>query len=46
VTAIRDARPIDRGAILAVTLAAYEQYAAALTPPLWRVPAEHPGDAK
>jgi len=35
VTAIRDARPIDRGAILAVTLAAYEQYAAALTPPLW-----------
>ena len=34
-TAIRDARPIDRGAILAVTLAAYEQYAAALTPPLW-----------
>jgi GNAT superfamily N-acetyltransferase len=35
VTAIRDARPSDRGAILAVTLAAYEQYAAALTPPLW-----------
>jgi GNAT superfamily N-acetyltransferase len=35
VTAIRDARPIDRGAILVVTLAAYEQYAAALTPPLW-----------
>jgi len=35
VTAIRDARPSDRGAILAVTLAAYEQYAAALPPPLW-----------
>jgi len=35
VTAIRDARPSDRGAILAVTLAAYEQYAAALAPPLW-----------
>jgi GNAT superfamily N-acetyltransferase len=35
VTALRDARPSDRGAILAVTLAAYEQYAAALTPPLW-----------
>ena len=34
-TAIRDARPSDRGAILAVTLAAYEQYAAALAPPLW-----------
>jgi len=35
VTAIRDARPSDRDAILAVTLAAYEQYAAALTPPRW-----------
>jgi len=35
VTAIREARPGDRDAILAVTLAAYEQYAAALTPPLW-----------
>lgn len=34
-TAIRDARPDDRDAILAVTLAAYEQYAAALTPPVW-----------
>ena len=34
-TAIRDARPGDRSAILAVTLAAYEQYAAALPPPLW-----------
>lgn len=34
-SAIRDARPDDRAAILAVTLAAYEQYAAALTPPLW-----------
>ena len=34
-TAIRDARPGDRAAILAVTLAAYEQYAAALPPPLW-----------
>jgi GNAT superfamily N-acetyltransferase len=35
VTAVRDARPSDRDAILAVTLAAYEQYAAALAPPLW-----------
>jgi GNAT superfamily N-acetyltransferase len=35
VTAIRDARPGDRGAIETVTLAAYEQYAAALTPPRW-----------
>jgi GNAT superfamily N-acetyltransferase len=35
VTAIRDAHPGDRDAILAVTLAAYEQYAAALPPPLW-----------
>jgi GNAT superfamily N-acetyltransferase len=35
VTAIRDARPDDHAAILAVTLAAYEQYAAALGPPLW-----------
>jgi len=35
VTAIRDAHPGDRSAILAVTLAAYEQYAAALPPPLW-----------
>ena len=34
-TAIRDAHPGDRSAILAVTLAAYEQYAAALPPPLW-----------
>lgn len=34
-TEIRDARPSDRGAILAVTLAAYEQYAAVLPPPLW-----------
>ncbi len=34
-TAIREARPSDRGAIEAVTLAAYEQYAAALAPPLW-----------
>ena len=34
-TAIRDARPGDSAAILAVTLAAYEQYAAALPPPLW-----------
>ena len=34
-TAIRDARPDDRDAILAVTLAAYEQYAGPLTPPLW-----------
>ena len=33
-TAIRDARPGDSGAVLAVTLAAYEQYAAALPPPL------------
>jgi GNAT superfamily N-acetyltransferase len=32
---IRDARPDDRAAIEAVTLAAYEQYAAALPPPLW-----------
>ena len=36
-TTIRDARPSDRGAILAVTLAAYEQYAAALTPPRWEM---------
>jgi GNAT superfamily N-acetyltransferase len=35
VTAIRDAGPGDRGAIEVVTLAAYEQYAAALPPPLW-----------
>ena len=34
-TAIRDARPSDRDAILAVTLGAYEQYGAALTPPRW-----------
>jgi GNAT superfamily N-acetyltransferase len=34
-SAIRDARPSDHDGILAVTLAAYEQYAAALTPPLW-----------
>jgi GNAT superfamily N-acetyltransferase len=32
---IRDARPDDRAAIEAVTLAAYEQYAAVLPPPLW-----------
>jgi len=37
VTAIRDARPSDRDAILAVTLAAYEQYADALTPPRWEM---------
>ena len=34
-TAIRDAQPGDRDAILTVTLAAYEQYAATLTPPFW-----------
>ncbi|MGH7366093.1 MAG: GNAT family N-acetyltransferase [Candidatus Rokuibacteriota bacterium] len=34
-TAIRDARPTDRAAIEAVTLAAYQQYAASLSPPLW-----------
>lgn len=34
-TAIRDARPDDRAAILAVTLAAYEQYADTLTPSFW-----------
>ena len=34
-TEVRDARPSDHAAILAVTLAAYEQYAAALTPPRW-----------
>ncbi len=33
--AIRGARPEDRDAILAVTLAAYEQYADTLTPPSW-----------
>lgn len=32
---IRDARPEDRAAIEAVTLAAYEQYATVLPPPLW-----------
>ncbi|HUM14929.1 MAG TPA: GNAT family N-acetyltransferase [Candidatus Nitrosotalea sp.] len=32
---IRDARPTDRAAIEAVTLAAYEQYAAVLPAPLW-----------
>ena len=32
---IRDARPGDRAAVEAVTLAAYEQYAAGLPPPLW-----------
>jgi ribosomal protein S18 acetylase RimI-like enzyme len=32
---LRDADPGDRAAIVAVTLAAYEQYAAALPPPLW-----------
>jgi GNAT superfamily N-acetyltransferase len=35
VTAIRDARPGDRDAILAVTLAAYEQYADTLSPASW-----------
>jgi len=35
VTAIRDGAPIDRGPSWRWTLAAYEQYAAALTPPLW-----------
>jgi GNAT superfamily N-acetyltransferase len=35
VTAVRDARPSDRAGILALTLAAYEQYASALSPPLW-----------
>lgn len=34
-TGIRDARPGDRDAILAVTLAAYEQYADTLTPASW-----------
>ncbi|MEX2222706.1 MAG: GNAT family N-acetyltransferase [Candidatus Rokuibacteriota bacterium] len=34
-TPIRDARPADRAAIEAVTLAAYEQYAGVLPPPLW-----------
>ena len=33
--AIREARPGDRDAILAVTLAAYEQYADTLTPAFW-----------
>jgi hypothetical protein len=33
--AIRDARAADRAAIEAVTLAAYEQYAATLGAPLW-----------
>lgn len=32
---IRDARPDDRTAAEAVTLAAYEQYATVLPPPLW-----------
>ena len=32
---IRDARPADRAAIEAVTLASYEQYAAVLPSPLW-----------
>ena len=32
---IRDARPDDAAAVRAVTLAAYEQYAAVLPPPLW-----------
>lgn len=32
---VRDARPGDRDAIEAVTLAAYEQYTAALGPALW-----------
>lgn len=33
--AIRDARPADRAAIEAVTLAAYEQYAVVMPAPLW-----------
>ncbi len=33
--AIRDARPADRAAIEAVTLAAYEQYAVVMLAPLW-----------
>src|SRR5688572_33426594 len=33
--AVRDARPADRAHIEAVTLAAYEQYAAVLAPPYW-----------
>jgi ribosomal protein S18 acetylase RimI-like enzyme len=37
VSVLRDARPGDRAAIEAVTLAAYEQYAAALSPPLWEM---------
>lgn len=32
---IRDARPAERGAVEAVTLAAYEQYAAVMPVPLW-----------
>jgi GNAT superfamily N-acetyltransferase len=35
--AVRDARPADRAAIEAVTLAAYEQYAATLGQRLWDV---------
>jgi len=35
VSTLRDARPSDRDAIEAVTLAAYEQYATVLSPPLW-----------
>ncbi len=38
---IRSARPADRAAIEAVTLAAYEQYAAILPPPLWRQYRQH-----
>jgi GNAT superfamily N-acetyltransferase len=37
VTALRDARPTDRAGIEAVTLAAYEQYAATLGAALWGV---------
>jgi GNAT superfamily N-acetyltransferase len=35
VSDVRDARPADHAAIEALTLAAYEQYAAALSPALW-----------
>jgi GNAT superfamily N-acetyltransferase len=35
VSTVRDAAPSDRAAIEAVTLAAYEQYAATLPAPLW-----------
>lgn len=36
-SAIRDATAADRAAIETVTLAAYEQYAEALPPPLWEM---------